>query len=68
MRRLPWHWEKSIASADIPRREVENAASSYGVLDGEPEVAWADLNDDMDLAEAFIEHIVQTVLKNSEPS
>ncbi|MFZ1082548.1 MAG: asparagine--tRNA ligase [Candidatus Kryptoniota bacterium] len=32
----------------------------------EPEVAWADLNDDMDLAEEFIEHIVQTVLKNNE--
>ena len=31
----------------------------------EPEVAWADLNDDMDLAEEFIEHVVQTVLKNS---
>ena len=32
----------------------------------EPEVAWADLNDDMDLAEEFIEHIVQTVLKKNE--
>jgi len=32
----------------------------------EPEVAWADLNDDMDLAEEFIEHIVQSVLKKSE--
>ncbi len=31
----------------------------------EPEVAWADLYDDMDLAEEFIEHVVQTVLKNS---
>ncbi len=31
----------------------------------EPEVAWADLNDDMDLAEEFIEHVVQSVLKNS---
>ena len=31
----------------------------------EPEVAWADLNDDMDLAEEFIEHVVQTVLKQS---
>lgn len=30
----------------------------------EPEVAWADLYDDMDLAEEFIEHVVQTVLKN----
>jgi asparaginyl-tRNA synthetase len=30
----------------------------------EPEVAFADLNDDMDLAEEFLEHIVQTVLKN----
>ncbi|MBI2712675.1 MAG: asparagine--tRNA ligase [Bdellovibrio sp.] len=28
----------------------------------EPEVAFADLNDNMDLGEAFIEHIVQTVL------
>ena len=33
----------------------------------EPEVAWADLNDDMDLAEEFVEHVVQTVLKQSEP-
>ncbi len=33
----------------------------------EPEVAWADLNYDMDLAEEFIEHVVQTVLKQSEP-
>ncbi len=32
----------------------------------EPEVAWADLNDDMNLAEEFIEHVVQTVLKNSQ--
>ena len=32
----------------------------------EPEVAWADLNDDMDLAEEFIEHIVQSVLRRSE--
>lgn len=31
----------------------------------EPEVAWADLNDDMDLAEEFIEHVVQTVLRQS---
>ena len=31
----------------------------------EPEVAWADLYDDMDLAEEFIEHVVQTVLANS---
>ncbi len=29
----------------------------------EPEVAFFDLNDDMDLAEAFIEYIVQTILK-----
>ncbi|MGB9591256.1 MAG: asparagine--tRNA ligase [Candidatus Kryptoniota bacterium] len=31
----------------------------------EPEVAWADLYDDMDLAEEFVEYIVQTVLKRS---
>ncbi len=31
----------------------------------EPEVAWADLYDDMDLAEEFIEYVVQTVLANS---
>ncbi len=31
----------------------------------EPEVAWADLYDDMDLAEEFIEYVVQTVLNNS---
>lgn len=30
----------------------------------EPEVAYADLNDNMKLGEAFIEHIVQTVLSN----
>ena len=30
----------------------------------EPEVAFNDLNDNMDLAEEFIEHIVQSVLKN----
>ncbi|MBM4174682.1 MAG: asparagine--tRNA ligase [Ignavibacteria bacterium] len=30
----------------------------------EPEVAFFDLNDDMDLAEEFVEYIVQTVLKN----
>lgn len=30
----------------------------------EPEVAFADLNDDMDLAEEFLEYIVQTVLKD----
>lgn len=29
----------------------------------EPEVAFADINDDMDLAEEFLEYIVQTVLK-----
>jgi asparaginyl-tRNA synthetase len=29
----------------------------------EPEVAFADLNDDMDLAEEFLEYIVQTILK-----
>ncbi len=29
----------------------------------EPEVAFADLNDDMDLAEEFLEYIVQTVLR-----
>jgi len=32
----------------------------------EPEIAFADLNDDMDLAEEFLEHIVQTVLKDKE--
>ncbi len=31
----------------------------------EPEVAWADLNDNMGLAEEFIEHVVQTVLADS---
>ena len=30
----------------------------------EPEVAFNDLNDNMDLAEDFLEHIVQSVLKN----
>jgi asparaginyl-tRNA synthetase len=30
----------------------------------EPEVAFADLNDDMDLAEDFLEYIVQSVLKD----
>lgn len=30
----------------------------------EPEVAFADLNDDMDLAEEFLEYIVQSVLKD----
>jgi len=30
----------------------------------EPEMAFADLNDDMDLAEEFLEYIVQTVLKD----
>ncbi|MFQ5797673.1 MAG: asparagine--tRNA ligase [Bacteroidota bacterium] len=29
----------------------------------EPEVAWTDLNDNMELAEEFLEHIVTTVLK-----
>lgn len=32
----------------------------------EPEVAFADLNDDMNLAEQFLEYIVQTVLKYCE--
>lgn len=32
----------------------------------EPEVAFADLNDDMDLAEEFVEYIVQTVIRNRE--
>jgi len=33
----------------------------------EPEVAYADLNDNMKLGEGFIEHIVQTVLANRAP-
>jgi asparaginyl-tRNA synthetase len=33
----------------------------------EPEVAFNDLNDNMDLAEEMLEHIVQTVLKNRMP-
>lgn len=33
----------------------------------EPEVAFADLNDDMDLAEEFLEYIVQSVLKDRAP-
>jgi len=32
----------------------------------EPEVAFNDLNDDMDLAEDFLEYIVQTVIKDKE--
>ncbi len=32
----------------------------------EPEVAFADLNDDMDLAEEFLEYVVQTVLKEKD--
>ncbi|MHB1686315.1 MAG: asparagine--tRNA ligase [Ignavibacteriaceae bacterium] len=32
----------------------------------EPEVAFADLNDDMNLAEDFLEYIVQSVLANNE--
>jgi asparaginyl-tRNA synthetase len=33
----------------------------------EPEVAFNDLNDDMDLAEDFLEHIVQSVLQHRRP-
>lgn len=33
----------------------------------EPEVAYMDLNENMELAESFIEHIVQTVLANRAP-
>lgn len=33
----------------------------------EPEVAFADLNDNMDLGEKFVEHIVQSVLANRAP-
>jgi asparaginyl-tRNA synthetase len=33
----------------------------------EPEVAFNDLNDDMDLAEDFLEYIVQNVLKDCQP-
>lgn len=33
----------------------------------EPEVAYFDLQDDMELAEAFVSHIVQSVLKNRRP-
>jgi asparaginyl-tRNA synthetase len=33
----------------------------------EPEVAFNDLNDNMDLAEEFLEHIVQSVLRNRGP-
>lgn len=33
----------------------------------EPEVAFNDLNDNMDLAEDFVEYIVQRVLKNRKP-
>jgi asparaginyl-tRNA synthetase len=33
----------------------------------EPEVAYFDLNDDMQLAEDFVYHIVQSILKNSMP-
>jgi asparaginyl-tRNA synthetase len=33
----------------------------------EPEVAFSDLNDNMELGEKFIEHIVQTVLANRAP-
>jgi asparaginyl-tRNA synthetase len=32
----------------------------------EPEVAFAELNDDMDLAEDFLEYVVQTVIKDKE--
>ncbi|NWF50881.1 MAG: asparagine--tRNA ligase [Ignavibacteriaceae bacterium] len=32
----------------------------------EPEVAFADLNDNMDLAEEFLEYVVQTVIKERE--
>jgi asparaginyl-tRNA synthetase len=32
----------------------------------EPEVAFADLNDDMDLAEEFLEHLVRSVLKHRQ--
>ena len=32
----------------------------------EPEVAFNDLNDNMDLAEDFLEHVVQTILKDME--
>lgn len=33
----------------------------------EPEVAYNDLNDNMDLAEDFVEYVVQTVVKNRGP-
>jgi len=33
----------------------------------EPEMAWFDLDDDMQLAEEFVSHIVQTVLKERKP-
>ncbi|MDT8322567.1 MAG: amino acid--tRNA ligase-related protein, partial [Bacteroidota bacterium] len=33
----------------------------------EPEMAWFDLDDDMKLAEEFVSHIVQTVLRDRQP-
>jgi asparaginyl-tRNA synthetase len=37
------------------------------VLQIEPEIAFADLIDDMDNAESFVKHVVSHVLKNCEP-
>jgi len=63
-RRRPRRLAKSIASAHVSRREVEDPSPSDRILDGRAEVAFNDLYDNMELAEQFVEYIVQRTLKN----
>ena len=60
---VQWHLEKFIHFGPTFRAEKSKTRrhlTEFWMV--EPEVAFADLNDDMDLAEEFLEYIVQTVI------
>ena len=51
-----------LLRADVPRREVEDAPPSHRVLDGRARGGVRDLDDDIELAEGLVVHVVARVL------
>ena len=63
---MPWHWVKSILFGPTFRAENSNTSrhlAEFWMI--EPEVAFMDLEGNMDLAEDFLKYVIGYVLKNN---
>ena len=63
----PWPWPSATSTPSAPPSAPKTAntprhAAEFWMI--EPEIAFADLNDDMELAEAMVKYVIRYVLDN----